>query len=195
MGLLAKLFGAVSREEMNGIRLVTTRPFWELSGKTDFPSLLPALAALLPQGCVLYFEGGSPSGELAQFLRAHAVPERAHVVYGTIWPRPSVVHVPATSVTITRLAELMRSRASPELAVHFHVYRDQTALLEWYDAFDQPVGLAGLFSEDQVRRYAERLGMQYRWRTGTTAPGAAADRRGMIRFRGPQLTGAPATEL
>lgn len=57
MGLLAKLFGAVSWAEMDGIRLDTNRPFWELSGRTDFPSLLEALVPLLPQGCILYFEG------------------------------------------------------------------------------------------------------------------------------------------
>ncbi len=63
MRLLAKIFGAVSREEMSGIRLDRTRPFWELSGKSDFPSILTALPNLLPVECILYFEGGSPSGE------------------------------------------------------------------------------------------------------------------------------------
>ena len=49
MGLLAKLFGAVSWAEMDGIRLDTNRPFWELSGRTNFPSLLEALVPLLPR--------------------------------------------------------------------------------------------------------------------------------------------------
>lgn len=169
MGLLATLFGAVSREEMDGIRFDTNRPYWELSGEADFSSLLPALAALLPEDCVFYFEDGAPSGELARFLEAHSEQERAHVVYGTIWPRPLVFHVPATSEAITRLAELMRARASPELAVHFHVYRNQTVLLEWYDAFDQPMRLAGLFSEDQVGLFAERLGMSYQRRSGSAS--------------------------
>lgn len=164
MGLLAKIFGAVSREEMDGIRLDATGPFWELSGATDFPSLLSALSALLPQGCVLYFDGGWPSEELAQFLREQAVPERAHVAYGTIWPRPAVFHVPATTGTLKRLAELMRSHAAPELAIHFHVYQDRTVLLEWYDAFAQSMGLAGLFAEDQVRLFATQLGMSYKRR-------------------------------
>ncbi|MEJ5277179.1 MAG: hypothetical protein WHU94_14820, partial [Thermogemmata sp.] len=166
-GLLAKIFGAVSREEMRGISLDTTGPYWELSGATDFPSLLEALETLLPPGCVLYFEDGGPSGELARFLREHAVPERAHLAYGTIWPRPLIFHVPATADTIRRLAELMRSRLAVELAVHFHVYRDQTVLLEWYDAFTQPMRLAGLFSEDQVRLFAQRLGMVYEKRAGS----------------------------
>ncbi len=162
MGLLAKIFGGVPWAEMKGIHLDTTYPCWELSGTTDFPRLLEALSGLLPEGCVLYFEGGSPSGELARFLRERAVPERAHVAYGTIWPKPAVFHVPATADTIVPLAELMRSRVYPELAIHFHVYQEQTVLLQWHDVFSQPMGLAGRFSEQQVRVFAGRLGMSYR---------------------------------
>jgi hypothetical protein len=57
MGLLARIFGAVSREEMRGIRLDLTRPFWEVSGETDFAALFAALPDLLPSECVFYFEG------------------------------------------------------------------------------------------------------------------------------------------
>jgi hypothetical protein len=162
MGMLAKIFGAVPREEMSGIRLDMTRPFWEVSGKTDFSAFLTALEALLSQDCILYFEGGSPPKELARFLREHSVPERAHVAYGTIWPKPTVFHLPATVETFSRLAELMRSRVYPELAIHFHAYRDQTVLLEWHDAFTQPMLISGEFSEQQVRAFAERLKMSYK---------------------------------
>lgn len=165
MGLLARLFSFVPREERQGITLDTTRPFWELTGKTDFASLLPALTAFLPEGSTLYFEGGAPTGELALFLQAHAVPERAHVAYGTIWPRPLVFHVPAKPETLFQFGELMRSRAGIELAEHFYVYRDQLVLLEWYDVFTQPMRLADAFSEDQVKHFAERLGMSYRYAT------------------------------
>jgi hypothetical protein len=162
MGLLAKIFGAVPRDEMTGIRLDMGRPFWEVCGKTDFPSLLMALPELLPEECVLYFEGGWPSGELLKFLQEHSVPERAHVAYGTIWPKPSVFHLPATLKTISRLAELMCSYAYPELAIHFHAYHDQCVLLEWHDAFTQPMLLSGELPEQTVRRFAEALHMSYK---------------------------------
>lgn len=162
MGLLARIFGAVSREKMRGIRLDVTRPFWELSGETDFPSLLATLPDLLPAECVLYFEGGSPRGELLGFLRTHCVPERAHVACGTIWPKPKVFHLPATPETISRLAELARSCAYPEVAIHFHVYCGQSVLLEWHDAFTQPMLLSGEFPEEKIRTFAERLHMSYK---------------------------------
>jgi hypothetical protein len=170
MGLLAKIFGAVPREEMGGIRLDTTRPFWEVSGKSDFPSLLTALPDLLPAECILYFEGGSPTGELLEFLRAHEVPERAHVAYGTIWPKPTAFHLPAIPEAMRRLAELTRSCAYPELAIHFHVYRGQSVLLEWHDAFTQPMLLSGEFFEERVRTFTERLHMSYEKGIEPSAP-------------------------
>jgi hypothetical protein len=61
-----------------------------------------------------------------------------------------------------RLAELTRSCAYPELAIHFHAYRGQSVLLEWHDAFTQPMLLSGEFPEQQVRTFAERLHMLYK---------------------------------
>jgi len=162
MGLLSRIFRTAPREEMSGIHLDMGRPFWEVWGKTDFPSLLGALPDLLPEECVLYFEDGSPNGELLDFLQQHQIPERAHVAYGTIWPKPAVFHVPAARETMSRLVELMRSRAYPELAIHFHVYRHQTVLLEWHDAFSQRMLLSGELPDQKVRTFAERLRMSYK---------------------------------
>ncbi len=162
MGLLAKIFGAVPRNEMSGIRLDMTHPFWEVSGETDFPSLLAMLLDLLPEESVLYFEGGSPSGALLEFLRSQEVPEGAHVAYGTIWPKPKVFHLPATQQTMRRLAEMTQSCAYPELSIHFHVYRGQSVLLEWHDAFTQPMLLSGELQEQKVRTFTERLSMSYK---------------------------------
>jgi hypothetical protein len=160
MGLIARIFGGVSRQELDGIRLDMSQPFWELSGETDYALLLAALPELLPSDCVLYLEGGSPRGELLEFLTQHAVPERAHVACGTIWPRPKIFHVPATPQTLARLANLMESCAWPELSVHFHVYRDQTVLLEWHDVFDQEMLLSATLPEPSVRAFAAKLGMR-----------------------------------
>ena len=162
MGLLAKIFGAVPRKEMSGIHLDTTRPFWEVSGETDFPSVLTVLPDLLPEESFLYFEGGSPSGALLEFLQGQEVPERAHIAYGTIWPKPRVFHLPATPQTMRRLTDMMRSCSYAELAIHFHVYRDQSVLLEWHDAFTQPMLLSGELPEQKVRIFAERLCMSYK---------------------------------
>jgi hypothetical protein len=159
VGILSKLLSRIPPPE--GIRLDIRYPFWELSGETDFSSLLLALPQLLPQGCVLYFEGGSPSADLLKFLQSQLVPERAHVARGTIWPKPRVFHLSAALETMTHLADLMHSRVYPKLAIHFHVYRDQTVLLEWHDAFTQPMLISGDLPEDLVRAFATQLQMSF----------------------------------
>jgi hypothetical protein len=172
MGLLAKILRVVPREERGGISLDPSQPFWEVSGETDFSALFKALTELLPQECLLYFEGGAPTGEIAEFLREQAVPERAHVACGTVWPRAAVFHVPATPEVLARLSGLMESRACPELAIHFHVYRGQTLLLQWHDAFTQPMLLSGNFTEAEVKRFCERLGMTCTHQPSGLGPGA-----------------------
>lgn len=96
------------------------------------------------------------------------MPERLHEACGS-WPKLRVTHIPAIPSTIERLADLTRSCASQELAIHFHVYRDQVIFFECHDAFGQAMLLSGDFSEESVRTFAERLNMSYE-RVGPGAP-------------------------
>ena len=160
MGLLRRLIGSTPKEELKGIRLDLTQPFWELDGETDFPSLLSALIGFLPGGCTLYFEGGFSEGELVQFMKARQIQERIHVAVGTLWPRPKYYHIPATSENLSELAEIAEHHAEPELAVHFHVYCEQKIILEWHDAFAQPMLLAGTLGEGKVKVLANELNME-----------------------------------
>lgn len=159
MGWLSRLLGATPKDELDGIRLDTSQPFWELAGRTKFPPLLRALADLLPDGCILYFEGGSPGRGLLPFLRTRQVPEQCHVAVGTLWPRPQRYHVPATPQNLTDLAKTIEPYITFELAVHFHVYRTTEVLLQWHDAFTEPMFLAGAFPENKVRAFADALAM------------------------------------
>jgi len=162
MGWLAKLFGFVPRKERAGIQLDTSRGYWELQGPKTFSEFLRALDGWLPEGAILYFEGGTPDREIEQFMAAHAIPEQVHLAMGTLWPRPKVFHVPATSATLTKLADLMDHLAEPQLAVHFHVFQNDSVLLEWYDAFYDPICISSNFAEEKIRVLAHQFGTKYR---------------------------------
>ena len=162
MGWLGRLFGAVPKEEMEGIRLDTAGSYWEIDGLKTFVELFNALQDWLPEGTVLYFEGGSPDAEIDDFIATYSIPEQTHVAMGTIWPRPKVFHVPATAIILTELARIMEHHAEPELAIHFHVYRDSSVLLEWHDAFSQPMLLSGAIPEEQVKVFADKAGKKFR---------------------------------
>jgi len=159
MGLLSRLLGAASQEELDGIRL--DEPTWELAGPRTFSDLFAALRSVLPADAVLYFEGGTPDQEISAFLATYAVPERAHVAFGTIWPRPKVAHVPVSEEVFDQLVSMMERHAEPELAIHFHVYRESEVLLQWYDAFSLPIWLSDWFTEEQVASMAGAMGTSY----------------------------------
>ncbi|MDD4872082.1 MAG: hypothetical protein PHR77_16110 [Kiritimatiellae bacterium] len=175
MGWLGKLFNATPKAELNGIRMNTRCPFWEVDGKTTFATLLRALVDFLLDGSILYFEGGSPDRKLLDYFNAHAIPEQTHVAVAILWPRPVYYHIPATAQNLIELSTLAESHAEPELAVHFHVYRDDKVLLEWHDAFGQPMLLDGNIPEDRIKSFADQLGMKFKLNTETAEPSVGGD--------------------
>ena len=82
MGWLARLLGAVPKEEMDGIRLDTQRPYWEVDGPRTFGELFRTLQGWLPEGAILYFEDGSPDAQINDFLATHSIQENVHVAMG-----------------------------------------------------------------------------------------------------------------
>jgi len=161
MGWIGRLFGVVPREEMEGIHLNTAESYWEINGPETFGEMFNALKGWVPEGAVLYFEGGSSNAEIDNFIAMYSVPEVSHVAMGTIWPRPKVFHVPATITALTELAKLMKHHVEPELAIHFHIYRNNLVLLEWHDAFSQPMLMSGVIPEKEVKVFADKIGKSY----------------------------------
>lgn len=161
MGWFARFIGATQEMETNGIRLNTILPHWEVHGPNTFTELFHALRGWLPEGAIIYLEGGSLDAEINDYIATHSIPEQAHVATGTIWPRPKVFHIPATEAILIELGRIMEHHVEPELAVHFHVYCANAVLLEWHDAFSQPMLISGSIPEEQVKLFADKVGKQY----------------------------------
>jgi hypothetical protein len=166
----AEWWKMASKKADDGIHLDVAEPCWEMHGPEAFGELLNALAGWIPQDAILYFEGGSPDAEISTFLAAHAVPEESHVNLGTLWPRPKVFHVPARRAILVELAAIMEHHAGPELAIHFHIYRNGSVLLEWYDAFWLPMFLSGAIPEEDVKVFAAKLGRSFRMIVDPSTP-------------------------
>ena len=161
MGILARLLNFVPRKELEGLSLGRDA-YWQITGKVDLPSLLRAMTKLVPEGAILYLEDGTPPPDVKAFLETNSVPEVTHLAMGTIWPRPRIFHLPATQKNLTRLAELAEKCASPEVAIHLHVYQSNRVLLEWYDAFfDDPMYLSRDIPEDNVKEFCCELSLHY----------------------------------
>lgn len=106
----------------------------------------------------------------------NAIPEQTHIKMGISWPRPKVFHVPASKENLEGLAGMMDHHAEPELAVHFLVYCNGKVILEWYDAFSNPMYLSGEWAEDKVRAFCDKLKWKYRRNVEQPAADDAEDR-------------------
>ena len=166
MSWLSKLFNFVPKEERDGICLDFSSPHWKVFSPKDFPSFLRALRELIPEGSILYLEGGTPREELKSFLETKSIPEVSHVTMGTIWSRPEVFHLPANSETISELADVAEHYAEPEVAIHFHVYKDNRVLLQWHDAFSDPMFISKEIPKEKVEIFCNTLSVEYEAYTG-----------------------------
>jgi len=161
--LLARVFSAVPKEERTGISMGNDAG-WKISGiqGSSFPEFLALLPSLLPQDSVLYLEGTSPSvPDVITFLENHRAVATSKVARGTIWPRPKILHIKLAADVMRELARLVEGRPTYEICSHLHVYRDRRVLLEWYDAFFQPLELSRDIPESKVAEFCQHLGAKY----------------------------------
>ena len=160
MKWLCRIFKAVPPDKRKGISL--RNPKWEISACRDMPAFLRTLITMIPEDSILYLEDGSPDREISSYLEKRKTPSPCKVQLGTIWPRPVCYHMPFTPDNVTGLAEIMERHATPEVAVHIHVYKDNKILLQWYDAFDDPMYISDAVDEEKIRQFCESLSLEYR---------------------------------
>jgi hypothetical protein len=154
--LLRERLGIPSREELSGLTLAVDDAL-EVPPPRDLARLIRA-CDVMPVGSVLYLEDGVHAADLAQFLAAHQLANPTKLAPGTIWPRPSVHHVPVNATTIAYLASYAETVAGPEVCIHLAVYRDDRVLVSAHDAPGDPVLVNRRLPDDIITAFAERLG-------------------------------------
>jgi hypothetical protein len=143
------------------VALNPSTEYWQLScrGRYDGPTLLMALADVLPSGVTLYIEGTSISPIVAAYFSDRPADKPVPIRKSVIWPRPKAYHMPMTAENVAGLAQLMESLAAPEVADHVHAYKGTTAYLIWYDAwFDSPLYLRKDIPEEKIRWLCDAIG-------------------------------------
>ena len=179
MGLIAKILNSVLKNKSRDNPFdLWRKDCWEVSGPKDFPSFFRGLIGFLPEGAIMRFESGCPSGELATFFASNSIPEKIPIPKGTIWPKPQVFNVPATDQNLLELSELTEKYAEPEVAIHFHIYLNDYVLIGWHDAFlfDDPMYVSKKIPEDKIAIFCDSLSMTYKEHLGNVEPVISADR-------------------
>lgn len=125
-------------------------------------SFFSAFPTLIGDGCTIYLEGGSHSDEVASFIGKYQIEPQARIARGTIWPRQSFYHLPATVDVLNGLSRLAENHATPEICYHLVIYRPTIVLVDWYDAFDRGIYASSIIAEQSIREFTEITGATYR---------------------------------
>jgi len=129
---------------------------WEVKGIRLADEFFAALIELLPLPAYLYFEGTSIASDVRALLDSSAVAPALQIpTRGTLWLKPSLFHVFASEPFIRELAELAGRHAEPEICDHFHAYNGGRWLMQWYDAFDDPLLVDESISELTLQSFCQ----------------------------------------
>lgn len=158
---IKKFFESLACDKIDGLHLQCVPQYWELEGKTDFPTFLGALPMLVSSNSLLYLEDGSPSGDLKQWLHQNMVTPVEKIAQGSYGFESRAFHIPLTESNMRELAMLSGQVASPELAIHVHVYEPGRVILEWHDAFNNPMHIDQGVEESKVAEFARIIGFAY----------------------------------
>ncbi len=118
------------------------------------------IAPLLDNSETVFIEGTSISKEAEKLYTKYKRPGKYLPAKGVIWPKSKTFTCDASIEFLNELAELSQNKAEPELFDHFFIYRGQNPILEWWDAFSDPMILSSAVSESDVYNFAGKLGLR-----------------------------------
>lgn len=143
---------------LGGVKLDHSRA-WVVPAPPWPIQLALALRVLLTEDGVVALEGLSIHADVKQLLQSHLVSPQLEIRPSTAYPTSQWLHVRATTDALTRLSELVNSFAGPEVCDHLYGYEDGTLLLEWHDAFSDPIYVARSVSPAVIAAFCSALGV------------------------------------
>ena len=141
---------------------------WRIAGVRTAQVFFRAIPELVPDATHMFLEG-SPAPDI-QALLVDADDADYAAPAGTYWSWPQKnrrFSVRASPALFARLSEAVSQHAEPEICDHIHFYRDGTALVQWFDAFLDPLLVSKVVPRERVERFALAAG-------GTVSDGATA---------------------
>lgn len=133
---------------------------WRVSGVRSAQDFFRAVSLLVPDATHMFLEG-SPDPEIEALLADGADDTDYAAPVGTIWSWPQKdqrFSVRASPELFERLSKAASGHAEPEICSHIHFYRGQEALLQWFDAFSEPLLLSKSVARERVERFASAVG-------------------------------------
>jgi hypothetical protein len=145
---------------MTPLAILEESDCWRVSGVRTAEEFFRAVLLLVPDAPHMFLEG-SPDPDI-EVLLAEAAEEAEYAApVGTYWSWPQKnrrYSVRVSAALFVRLSELAAHHAEPEICDHLHFYRDRNALVQWFDAFSDPLLVSKLVPRERVEQFASAVG-------------------------------------
>jgi hypothetical protein len=132
---------------------------WRVPGVRTAEKFFRAVSLLVPDATHMFLEG-SPDPDIEALLVSAADEAGFAAPVGTIWSWPQKdrrFSVRASSELFLRLSEAASHHAEPEVCTHIHFYRGHEALVQWFDAFSDPLLVSKAVARERVERFASAV--------------------------------------
>ncbi|HEX8472633.1 MAG TPA: hypothetical protein VF666_01240 [Pyrinomonadaceae bacterium] len=139
-------------------------PCWKVSPPLDFSEFLRQLPRLLPPDSILY-AAGTPVHEVEAYLLARPSVYENRLSTGVFGLRAKGFYMPATEANLRGFADIAENFAEPEVCDHLHVYRNNQAILHWYDLPADHFYVSTTTDENSLRDVCQTLGCHYELET------------------------------
>jgi hypothetical protein len=133
---------------------------WKVSGIRTAENFFRAVSLLIPDATHMFLEG-SPDPDIQTVLTNAADETDYTAPVGTLWSWPQKnrrFSVRASPELFARLSEASSNHAEPEICDHVHFYRGEEALVQWFDAFSDPLLISKSVARERVERFASAVG-------------------------------------
>ena len=133
---------------------------WKISGVRRADDFLGRCHCWCSDATHMFLEG-SPDPDIEALLVNAADDADYAAPVGTIWSWPQKnqrFSVRASPELFARLSEASSEHAEPEICSHVHFYRGEEALVQWFDAFSDPLLVSKSIARERVEQFASAVG-------------------------------------
>ena len=133
---------------------------WRVSKVRNAEQFFRAIQPVIEDATHMFLEG-SPVQDVLALLTPHLDRSEYLAPVGTLWSWPAREQrfsLRSSSALLIALSDAGANHAQPEICTHLHFYRGSEPLLQWFDAFIDPILISRIVPLEAVERFCAEVG-------------------------------------
>jgi len=130
---------------------------YSISGNVDSIKFFKGLNDYFQDATTLFVEGDSIAKEVMSLYKKQIQEGDYLPRAGTTFPKSTKLRCRYSSAFMNELALIAENHAEPELCDHLHIYKDNSPILEWMDAFSDEISISKIIPEEIVNKFSNAI--------------------------------------